>query len=153
MRTSMKHIPVQQVHSEVQKARSLYVQTIPLRPPEQTPHIAPRPIWKPPPWPKLKVNFNGTMFRENQCAGVGVIVLNAEGNVLASMAKCFHLPFSVVAMEVIAAKKALQFTKDLGFSSIILEGDSTIAIEGLKSKNSSLNEYGHLLIEAKEVAA
>ena len=55
-------------------------------------------------------------------------------------------------MEVIVAKKALQFTKDLGLSSIILEGDLKIALDGLKSKNSSLNEYGHLLVETREVA-
>ena len=88
------------------------------------------------------------MFRKSQRAGVGVIVQNAEGNVVASMAKSFHLPFSVVAVEVIVAKKALQFAKDLGLSSIILEGDSKIAIDGLKSKNSSLTEYSHLLDEA-----
>lgn len=66
---------------------------------------------------------------------MGAIVCNAEGSVLASMAESFHLPFSVAAVEVIAAKKALQLAKDLGFSSIILEGDLKIAIEGLKSKN------------------
>ena len=74
MRTSGKHIPVQQVHSEVQKARSSYVRTIPPRPPKQMPHSDPWPIWKPPPWSKLKVNFDGAVFRKNQSARVGVIV-------------------------------------------------------------------------------
>ena len=116
------------------------------------PHSVSWPVWKPPPWPKLKVNFDGAMFRENQRAGVGVIVRDAVGRVCASMAKSFHLSFSVAAVEVLAAKKALQLAKDLGFHSIILEGDSKMAIDGLLSKNSSLNEYGHLLSEAKEVA-
>ena len=69
-----------------------------------------------------------------------------------SMAETFHLPFSVAVVEVIATSKALQFAKDIGLSSIILEGDSEIAIDSLKSMNSFLNEYGHLLVEAKEVA-
>ena len=90
------------------------------------------------------------MFRENQRAGVGVIVWNAKGSVIASMVESFHLPFLVATVEVIAAKKALQFAEDLGLSSIILEGGSKI--DGLKCKNSSLKEYGHLLVEAKEVA-
>ena len=68
------------------------------------------------------------------------------------MVETFHLPFSVAVVEVIAARKALQFAKDIGLSSIILEGDSKIAIDGLKSMNSFLNEYVHLLVEAKEVA-
>ena len=69
------------------------------------------------------------------------------------MAESFHLPFSVTVVEVIARKKALQFAKALELSSIILEGDSKIAIDGLKSKEISIAEYGHLLDEAKEIAA
>nr|POF08281.1 putative ribonuclease h protein [Quercus suber] len=152
MRTSGKHIPVQQVFSEVQMARTSWVRSIPPRPPEQPPRTVPRSSWMPPPESKAKVNFDGAVFREMQRAGVGVIVRNAEGCVLASMAETFHLPFSVAAVEVIAAKKALQFARDIGLSSIILEGDSKITIDGLKSTYASLNEYGHLLVEAKEVA-
>ena len=62
------------IEGEVQKTRSSLVRTIPLRPLDQTPRCDPRPIWKPPPWSKLKVNFDGSVFRENQRAGVGVIV-------------------------------------------------------------------------------
>ena len=98
------------------------------------------------------MNFDGAMFREIQRVGMGVIVRNAKGCVLASMAETFHLPFSVAIVEVIAEKKALQFAKDIGLSSIILEGDSKIVIDGLKSTYSFLNKYGHLLVEAKEVA-
>ena len=62
------------IEGEVQKTRSSLVRTIPPRPPDQTPWCDPRPIWKPPPWSKLKVNFDGSVFRESQRAGVGVIV-------------------------------------------------------------------------------
>ena len=38
---------------------------------------------------------------------LGVIVRNGKDRVVASMAESFQLPFSVIAVEVIAAKKAL----------------------------------------------
>ncbi|KAK7836722.1 hypothetical protein CFP56_022238 [Quercus suber] len=98
------HLPLSVV--VVEKARSLFVRNAQPHPPDQTPHIDPWPIWKPPPWPKLKVNFDGVVFREIQCAGLEAVVRNAEGSVLASMAESFHLPLSVVVVEVIAAKKA-----------------------------------------------
>ena len=72
--------------------------------------------------------------------------------VVASMAETFPLPFSVIAVEVIAATKALRFANDLGLPSIMLEGDSKITIDALASENSSLTEYGHLVDEAKELA-
>lgn len=153
MRTSQKHVPMQQVHYEVQKTRSAFIRASQPRPPEQMPHFVSRSIWKPPPWPKFKVNFDGAVFREIQRAGLGVIVRDSEGRVCASMEESLHLPFSIAAVEVLAAKKAIQFAKDLGFHSIILEGDSKIAINGLLRNNSTLTEYGHLLNEAKEVAA
>ena len=152
MRLSRKHVPVQHVYAEVQKARSQFIRTSQPRPPEQMPLFVSRSIWKPPPCPKLKVNFNRTVFREIQRVGVGVIVRDAEGRVCAFMVESFHLPFSVTIVEVLATKKALQLANDLGFHSIILEGDSKIVINGLLSRNFFLNEHGHLLCEAKEVA-
>ena len=92
------------------------------------------------------------MFRDDNLVGAGVIVQNENGRVIASMAESFQLPFSVTIVEVIAAKKALQFAKDLGLSSIVLEGDSKITIDGLMGEDSSLAEYGHLIDEAKEIA-
>ena len=89
------------------------------------------------------------MFRDDNLAGAGVIVQNENGRVIASMAESFQLPFSVTIVEVIAAKKALQFAKDLGLSSIVLEGDSKITIDGLMGEDSSLAEYGHLIDERR----
>ena len=142
MRTRGTHVPVHQVHDEVQKARSAFIRASQPRPPELMSHSVSRPTWKPQPLSKLKVNFDRAVFREDQRARVGVIIRDAEDRVCALMAESFHLPFSVAAVEVLATKKALQLAKDLGFHSIILEGDSKIAIDGLLSKNSPLNEYG-----------
>ena len=92
------------------------------------------------------------MFREDNLTGVGVIVRNGEGKVMASMVESFQLPLSITVVEVIAAKKALQFAIDLGLSSIVLEGDSKITIDGQRREELSLEEYGHLLNEAKDIA-
>ena len=68
------------------------------------------------------------------------------------MAESFQQPLSITAIEVIVAKKALQFAIDLRLSSIVLEGDSKITIDGLRREELSLVKYGHLLDEAKDIA-
>ncbi|KAK7838397.1 hypothetical protein CFP56_019860 [Quercus suber] len=68
MRTSRQHIPVQQIYTEVQKARAANVRTIPPRLPDQTTHSEQWSTWKPPPWLKLKFNFDGFVFGEDQRA-------------------------------------------------------------------------------------
>ena len=77
------------------------------------------------------------------------MIRDRDGLVLASMADRFPLPHSIVAVELIAAIKALQLALELGYNSITLEGDSKIAIDAMRSGLPSLAVYGHLLEEVK----
>ena len=81
------------------------------------------------------MNFDGAVFREDNHAGVGVIIRDWNGQVVASMAETFPLPFSVIAVEVVAATKALCFAKELGLLFVVLEGDSKITMDALASEN------------------
>ena len=72
--------------------------------------------------------------------------------ILASMANRFLLPHSIVAVELVAAIKALKLAIELGHNSITLEGDSKIAINAIRSGLPSLANYGHLLEEVKILA-
>lgn len=71
IRTTAKPFPIKKVFLEVQNARASFVRIIPPRPPDQPSQTPPRLIWKPPPWSKLKVNFDGSVFRKDNLAGVG----------------------------------------------------------------------------------
>ena len=53
--------------------------------------------WTLPPWPNLKVNFDGSVFQDENCAGMGVIIRDWNGQVVASMAEAFPLPFLMTA--------------------------------------------------------
>ena len=83
---------------------------------------------------------------------MGVIIRDWNGQVVASMAEMFSLPFSVTVVEVVAATKALGFAEEFGLLSVVLEGDSKITMDALASENLYLTKYGHLIDEAKELA-
>ena len=82
-------------------------------------------------------------------AGVGVIIRDEKGQIIAFMAENVPLPNSVAALEALAAVKALSFAADLGISSVVLEGDSESAVNALISKDTSFADHGHLIEEAK----
>ena len=103
------------------------------------PHCA---IWKPPPWPILKVNFDGAIFQEQNSVGVGVVIQDDKCQVVASMNKKIILPYSVIAAEVIAAMRALRLALAIGLSPIVLEGDSKNTIDALMCEGSLLMDYG-----------
>ena len=88
-----------------------------------------------PPKPIVKINYDNAVFRETNEAGLGVIVRDNEGHVLASLAKKIPLPQSVADVEAAVAQRALILAKELQFNSIVLEGDSAIITRLFKLRN------------------
>lgn len=78
--------------------------------------------------PQLKANFDGAVSREDKRAGLGVVIQNHQGQVLASLSENIMLPPSIEDVEALAAVRAVSFAAGLGFSSIIIEGDSEVVI-------------------------
>ena len=64
---------------------------------------------------------------------------------MASLTQQIPLPSSVIEVEVLAARKALELTIELGFDNITL--DFEVLIKSLVKDNNSLAHYGHLLAD------
>lgn len=92
MRTSSVQYSIQQVLHEAQATRIAYVRSIPPKPPDQSNEATQHLNWKPPPWPKVKVNFDGSLFRKDNTAGSRVIIRDNSGQVVASMVGKRALP-------------------------------------------------------------
>lgn len=69
----------------------------------------------------LKMNYDGAVFRETNEAGIGVVIRDSEGRMLASLAKRITLPQTVTDVEAVAARWAVLLARELNLSSIILE--------------------------------
>ena len=108
--------------------------------------------WSPPPAPTLKVNYDGAVFREANEAGLGAVIRDSEGRVIASLAERIPLPQMVANVEAAVARRAILLAKDLRLSSIILEGDSEIITRALQDTEQSLASFGNLVEESKSLA-
>ena len=56
-----------------------------------------------------KINFDGALFVKENCAGVGVVIRNGQGLVMASLSQKVPLPFTVIEVEALAARRAVKF--------------------------------------------
>jgi len=56
-----------------------------------------------------KTNYDGVVFEDSKEAGIGVIVRNDRGEVLAALSEKIPYPGSMVLVEVLAARRAVQF--------------------------------------------
>ena len=104
--------------------------------------------WKPPPLDVFKINFDGAVFVEENCSGVGVIIRNREGLVLAAMTEKIPQLLKPIEIEARAATRALEFAREVGISAAVLEGDSLLVIKALETKDVGLAPFGLLIQDA-----
>ena len=105
--------------------------------------------WKPPDHGLYKINYDGAIFAQQARAGIGIVIRNEDGAVMASMAQQIPLPTTVAQVEALAARRALDFALDLGFTKAILEGDSEVICKELNNSNPSLALHGNILQDIK----
>ncbi|KAK7832966.1 hypothetical protein CFP56_026054 [Quercus suber] len=110
-------------------------------------HLSTRPQtkWKPSPMDWFKINFDGVVFQEKNEAGLVIIICDDHGLVMAALTQVIPLPTLLEMVEVLAARKALIFAKELTFDHIILKGDSNIAIHAMTSDVYSATSFDNAI--------
>ena len=109
--------------------------------------LRPRDVkWKPPTVAMMwKTNFNGAMFPESDQAGIGVVVRNQAGQVMAALSKRIQKPGSAEILEALAGRRAVQFILELGFKQPVFKGDSEVIIKALDNEVFSSPSVGHIV--------
>ncbi|XP_075669843.1 uncharacterized protein LOC142639568 [Castanea sativa] len=97
----------------------------------------------------VKIYFDGATSPKKKKAGIGVVVRDVNGLVLASCAKKKHQLYKAVEIESLAAATALSLATDLGFWHVILEGDSLEVIQALRENTQPLTPTGLMLEDVK----
>ena len=77
--------------------------------PSSYPHGRVTTHWTAPETNGFKINFDGVTFADRDRAGVGVVIRNDAVLVMASLTQQIPLPVSVIEVEALAARRALEF--------------------------------------------
>ena len=125
---------------EFQRASSL-----PLRP---SPSVSPTKC-SPPPSGWLKANFDGAKFPSKNLAGLGAIIRNDNGLVMAAFSQPIPLPISVETVEVLAARSAVCLARELNVDQVIFKGDTEVIIKALNFGGFSSSSFGHIIRDIK----
>ncbi|KAK7857643.1 putative ribonuclease h protein, partial [Quercus suber] len=105
--------------------------------------------WKPPDHGTYKINYDGAIFPQQGKAGIGVVVRDEVGAVLASLSQQMPLPTTVAQVEALAARRAVEFALEMGVTIVVIEGDSESICRELQDPSPSLALHGHVLQDAK----
>ena len=120
------------------------------------PMVTPRPArvhWSPPTENLYKVNFNAALFEHLGFAGLGVLVRDGRGNVLAALSQKIALPQSVEMAEALAAKRAVQLATEMSFLRVVVEGDCKRVVQALQAQGRSFTLYRHVIEDVRRIGA
>lgn len=112
-----------------------------------------RGAWFPPDRNWYKVNFDGALFTDQNRAGVGVVVRNDLGQVMAACSLKIQSLADPAHVEAMAALKVAQFASEMGFRDFSLEGDSLTIINAINGGMTDLSPIGHLIEGTKSILA
>ena len=101
--------------------------------------------WKPPDQGTLEINFDGAIFADENCSGLGVVIRDEKGFFLASMAAQIPQQLRLEEIEALATSRALKFARKLDVTDAVLKGDSLMVMLVQKLKNFGLAPFGLLL--------
>ncbi|KAF5465338.1 hypothetical protein F2P56_015356 [Juglans regia] len=106
-------------------------------------------IWQPPPFLFYKFNWDAAVDKIRAKVGIGIVVRDCEGRIIAIMRrKQSLLPLPALA-EAFGALIAVNFALDLGLTKTIFEGDSLQTVQALKQEEDQLSSFGMYVSEAK----
>ena len=102
-----------------------------------------------PPPNVYKINYDGAVSLSSNCSGIGVVIRNNAGLVVASHAQRFCQAYKPVEIEAMAATRAIEFAGEIGVDRIMVEGDTSTVKKALSTKNPALASYGLLIEDAR----
>ena len=84
------------------------------------------------------------MFTDKGKAGLGVVIRNHAGEIIAALSEKIPQPPLVTCLELLVARHATIFVHEVGLHESILEGDSETVIKFLQKGDMFQFAYGHL---------
>ena len=93
--------------------------------------------WIPPDYPWYKINVDAAVFSNKKAVGIGVVVRDHEGSMLATLSKCIPLPLGPLAAEAKAMEEAAHLARDIGLQEVIFETDSSIISGALTGSSTA----------------
>ena len=100
-----------------------------------------------------KVNFDAAVFADLDASGVGVVMRNDKGEVMASLAARGPPIRDGEEAEALACQGALEFAVEAGFSKLILERDNLTVMKSLISLKPNRSRLGHIFEEIQCISA
>ena len=105
----------------------------------------PIPHWTRPTGLRYKVNVDGAVFKSQKTAGVGVVVRDSNGLVVAALSRKINSPLGALEVEAKAVEAGISFARDIGIADFTVEGDSLVVYNSLSGQSDPPSSVAHVI--------
>ena len=109
-------------------------------------------VWRPLTGSMYKLNFDATVFDGNRSSGVGLIVRNSLGEVMADLSARGPAVANSEEAEALACRKAVEFAMDAGFMDLVIKGDNAVVMKAISSPRLDRSRLGHIYDDIRTLA-
>ena len=89
-------------------------------------------VWVPPPSSLCKINVDGALFPTKKLVGIGVVIRDQQGRLLAELCRKIRVKMGALEVEEKSYEASVLLARHLGLKNGVLEGDSMIVSNALK---------------------
>ncbi|KAL5554159.1 hypothetical protein UlMin_041560 [Ulmus minor] len=93
----------------------------------------------------VKINTDAAWCSQKKKFGLGAVIRDSTGSVLASVATPVYAPVSVAVAEGWALERGATLARQMGFAAVSLESDCLEVIKALVQQTKFKSELGHVL--------
>ncbi|XP_075654783.1 uncharacterized protein LOC142624948 [Castanea sativa] len=101
--------------------------------------------WCPPEAHTFKANIDAAVFKSENLVGLGIVIRDWRGEAIGAVTMPVSLPQTVVELEAMACRRAVQLAREIGLSQVIFEGDSSTVIKAILEGPTDVLPYGHVI--------
>jgi hypothetical protein len=126
------HLPSEQYSPIWTRAQAFLHEYLSVTTEEKAEKLKSPPVrWKLPVTNYYKINFDGAIFKESKSRGIGVVIRDNTGMVIATLNQKVHGTHMVEMIKALAARRAIIFAKEVGIDDVEVEGDAETVIHDL----------------------
>jgi ribonuclease HI len=107
--------------------------------------------WCPPPTGCFKANWDAATSGDQKKTGVGVIIRDERGLVIAALSRTIFANFDPQTVEATTALHAVELCKDIGVQDNFLEGDAFTVVKAIAFRTSTWHNFGQIVDDIQVV--
>ena len=107
--------------------------------------------WQLPPSMEYKLNFDVAIFSSLEKSGIGTIIRNDKGEVMAGMFAIGSKVDTSEEAELLVCRRSIEFAVDSGFTRLEIEGDNSNVMQAISSDMANYSFLGNVVDDIRHL--